>query len=169
MSASDRPRGEWEIPEHVREPRSKMARPVEIGWAELVQLPDLGLDHIRAKIDTGAATSSIHATRLTPIETDEGLMVEFWTRVHQDEPSRKFTAPAVARRKIKSSNGKVQLRYVIETRMRMGDFTWTGHLTLANRRAMAFPILIGRRALARGYRVNCARRWMLGRPEERDA
>lgn len=169
MSASDGRKGEWEIPEHVREPRSKMTSPVEIGWAELVQLPDLGLDHIRAKIDTGAATSSIHATRLNPIETDDGLMVEFWTRVHQDEPSRKFTAPAVARRKIKSSNGEVQLRYVIETRIRMGDFTWTGHLTLANRRAMAFPILIGRRALARGYRVNCARRWILGRPEERDA
>ncbi len=160
---------EWEIPERVREPRSKLPELMEIGWAELVQLPDLGLDHIRAKIDTGAATSSIHATRLNPIETDEGLMVEFWTRAHHDEPSRKFTVPAVARRKIKSSNGEVQLRYVIETRMRMGNFTWTGHLTLANRRAMAFPILIGRRALARGFRVNCARRWMLGRPEERDA
>ena len=160
---------EWEMPERAREPRSKLLQPVEIGWAELVQLPDLGLNHIRAKIDTGAATSSIHATRLKPIETDEGLMVEFWTRVHQDEPSCKITAPAVARRKIKSSNGEVQLRYVVETTMRMGDFTWTGHLTLANRRAMAFPILIGRRALARGFRVNCARRWMLGRPEERDA
>ena len=157
------------MPERPREPRSKLLQPVEIGWAELVQLPDLGLNHIRAKIDTGAATSSIHATRLKPIETDDGLMVEFWTRVHQDEPSCKITAPAVARRKIKSSNGEVQLRYVIETTMRMGDFTWTGHLTLANRRAMAFPILIGRRALARGFRVNCARRWMLGRPEERDA
>lgn len=157
------------MPERAREPRSKLLQPVEIGWAELVRLPDLGLNHIRAKIDTGAATSSIHATRLKPIETDEGLMVEFWTRVHQDEPSCKITAPAVARRKIKSSNGEVQLRYVIETTMRMGDFTWTGHLTLANRRAMAFPILIGRRALARGFRVNCARRWMLGRPEERDA
>lgn len=160
---------EWEMPERAREPRSKLSQPVEIGWAELVQLPDLGLNHIRAKIDTGAATSSIHAMRLKPIETDDGLMVEFWTRVHQDEPSCKITAPAVARRKIKSSNGEVQLRYVIETTMRMGDFTWTGHLTLANRRAMAFPILIGRRALARGFRVNCARRWMLGRPEERDA
>ena len=157
------------MPERAREPRSKLLQPVEIGWAELVQLPDLGLNHIRAKIDTGAATSSIHATRLKPIETDDGLMVEFWTRVHQDEPSCKITAPAVARRKIKSSNGEVQLRYVIETTMRMGDFTWTGHLTLANRRAMAFPILIGRRALARGFRVNCARRLMLGRPEERDA
>ena len=157
------------MPERAREPRSKLLQPVEIGWAELVQLPDLGLNHIRAKIDTGAATSSIHATRLKPIETDDGLMVEFWTRVHQDEPSCKITAPAVARRKIKSSNGEVQLRYVIETTMGMGDFTWTGHLTLANRRAMAFPILIGRRALARGFRVNCARRWMLGRPEERDA
>ncbi|WP_420605803.1 ATP-dependent zinc protease [Novosphingopyxis sp.] len=169
MSALRDKAREWEMPARVREPRGKMADSVEIGWAELVQLPDLGLDHIRAKIDTGAATSSIHATRLAPIETDDGLLVEFWTRVHKDEPARKFTAPAVARRKIKSSNGEVQLRYVIETRMRLGDFTWTGHLTLANRRAMAFPILIGRRALARGFRVNCARRWMLGRPEERDA
>ena len=66
---------EWEMPERAREPRSKLSQPVEIGWAELVQLPDLGLHNIRAKIDTGAATSSIHATRLKPIETDDAFEV----------------------------------------------------------------------------------------------
>lgn len=146
----------------------RLAEPVEIGWAECTDLPDLGLSKIRAKIDTGAATSSIHATRLRPIETENGLFVEFWFRAHKGEAARKYRAPAVAQRAIKSSNGAVELRYVIETTMKLGKFAWTGHLTLANRGKMAFPILIGRRALKRGFRVNCARKWMLGTPEETD-
>lgn len=146
----------------------RLPDPVEIGWAEVVDLPDLGLSRIRAKIDTGAATSSIHATRLRPFETDNGLFVEFWFRAHKGEAARKYRAPAVAQRAIKSSNGAVEMRYVIETTMKLGSYIWTGHLTLANRGKMAFPILIGRRALKRGFRVNCALKWVLGIPEETD-
>ncbi|MEZ5708210.1 MAG: ATP-dependent zinc protease [Blastomonas sp.] len=149
-------------------PRKRLKQPLDIGWAECVDLPDLGLHRIKAKIDTGAATSSIHATRLKPIQTPEGLFVEFWFRAHKGEAARKYRAPAVEQRPIKSSNGAVELRYVIETTMMLGSLLWTGHMTLANRGKMTFPILIGRRALKRGFKVDCARKWVLGRPEETD-
>lgn len=142
--------------------------PVDIGWSECVDLPDLGLSRIKAKIDTGAATSSIHATRVNPLMVDGQLIVEFWFRAHRREPARKYRAPGVELRHIKSSNGAVELRYVIETTMILGNVRWRGHMTLANRTTMTFPILIGRRALRRGFRVDCRRKWVFGPPEVTD-
>lgn len=157
------------VPEKIRPRRAKrLERPVEIGWAECVDLPELGLTKIKAKIDSGAATSSIHATRIRPFEHDGRPWVEFWFRAHKGEAARKFRAPVHSQRKITSSNGHSEQRYVIETTMVLGSFAWAGHMTLANRMKMAFPILIGRRALRRGFRINCAQKWLLGRPEESD-
>lgn len=141
---------------------------IDIGWVECVDLPDLGLSKIKAKIDTGAATSSIHATRVNPLIIDGNLFVEFWFRAHRREPARKYRAPGVEQRRIKSSNGAIELRYVIETTMMLGSVRWKGHMTLANRNTMNFPLLIGRRALRRGFRVDCTRKWVLGLPEETD-
>ena len=76
-------------------------------------------------------------------------------------------ARIVAKRKIRSSIGQSDQRYVIETPMTMGPLTWMGQLTLANRQSMAFPILIGRRALRRGFLVDCSKRWILGAPKPR--
>jgi len=160
-------KGAGEMPSPAR-PRKPAKAPIDIGWAECVDLPDLGLTRIKAKIDTGAATSSIHATRVRPVERNGELIVEFWFRAHKGEPARKYRAPAVEQRRIKSSNGAIELRYVIETTMMLGKVGWKGHMTLANRMTMAFPILIGRRALRRGFRVDCARKWVLGAPEESD-
>lgn len=154
----------------ARSPKKIKAKrePVDIGWCECVDLPDLGLSRIKAKIDTGAATSSIHATRVNPLIIDGQLVVEFWFRAHRGEPARKYRAPGVEQRHIKSSNGAIELRYVIETTMMLGTVRWKGHMTLANRNTMTFPILIGRRALRRGFRVDCARKWALGQPEATD-
>ncbi len=150
-----------------RTPRADR-QPIDIGWVECVDLPDLGLTKIKAKIDTGAATSSIHATRVKPLMIDGQLYVEFWFRAHRGEPARKYRAPGVEQRHIKSSNGAIELRYVIETTMMLGSVRWKGHMTLANRNTMTFPLLIGRRALRRGFRVDCTRKWVLGQPEVTD-
>lgn len=131
-------------------------------------MPQLGLHRIKAKIDSGAATSSIHATRIKPIDVDGAACVEFWFRAHKAERSSRYIAPVIEQRTVTSSNGERQLRYVIETTMQLGRLHWLGHLTLANRGKMSFPILIGRRALRRGFLVNCGHRYMLGRPEESD-
>lgn len=152
-------------------PKKKISRkpePIFIGWCECVDLPDLDLACIKAKIDTGAATSSMHATRIKPFEEDGAQWVEFWFRAHKGERAKRYRAPVYERRKIKSSNGLSEFRYVIETHIILGGKSWLGHITLANRRNMAFPMLIGRRALRRGFLVNCAQRYVLGRPEESD-
>ncbi len=138
---------------------------IEIGWCELVDIPSLGLFGVHAKMDSGAATSSIHATRIRPVVRDGQDWVEFWFRDTAGEKPRRHEARVIDRRMVKSSNGDRQDRYVIEAQLCLGNLCWLGQLTLANRRAMAFPILIGRRALRRGFLVNSGRRWILGKPE----
>ena len=137
---------------------------VEIGWCEMVDIPSLGLSQVHAKMDTGAATSSIHATRIKPISRDGRQYVEFWFRLNSVEKPKRYEAPVVDRRVVRSSNGEKQDRYVISAQFCFGKLCWNGQLTLANRRSMAFPLLIGRRTLRRGFLVNSGRRWVLGKP-----
>ncbi|TSB01492.1 ATP-dependent zinc protease family protein [Sphingorhabdus contaminans] len=137
---------------------------VEIGWCEMVDIPSLGLRHVHAKMDTGAATSSIHATRVKPLVRDGEKWVEFWFRLNAGEKPKRYEAPLIDKRLVRSSNGDRQERYVISATFCFGTLCWNGQLTLANRRSMAFPLLIGRRALRRGFLVNSERRWMLGKP-----
>ncbi|QTD55667.1 ATP-dependent zinc protease family protein [Parasphingorhabdus cellanae] len=144
--------------------RRKLKEPCEIGWCELVSLPELGIKDIHAKIDSGAATSSLHAVRIKPFERDDEQWVAFTIPKSPEFSAIDCEAKLVEKRAIKSSNGRTQQRYVIETIMQLGPLTWVGHMTLANRQSMAFPVLVGRRALKRGFLVNSAKRWLLGRP-----
>jgi hypothetical protein len=139
---------------------------VEIGWCEMVDIPSLGLQNVHAKMDTGAATSSIHATRVKPLVRDGEPWVEFWFRLNAGEKPKRYEAPLIDKRYVRSSNGDKQERYVISATFCFGTLCWNGQLTLANRRSMAFPLLIGRRALRRGFLVNSERRWMLGKPAQ---
>jgi hypothetical protein len=145
-------------------PTQRAGNKVEIGWCEMVDIPSLGLTQVHAKMDTGAATSSIHASRIKPITRDGKLCVEFWFRLNAGEKPRRYEAPVIDRRMVRSSNGEAQDRYVIAAQFCFGTLCWNGQLTLANRRSMAFPLLIGRRALRRGFLVNSGRRWVLGKP-----
>jgi len=150
--------------------KSRARNKTEIGWCELVDLPGLGLREIHAKMDTGAATSAIHATRIRPFEREGSAWVEFWFRPIPGQKARRFEAPLVDRRQVRSSNGERQHRHVIETQICLGKLCWTSQLTLANRASMAFPVLIGRRALRRGLLlVNSGRKWVLGKPAPSEA
>ena len=144
----------------------KSAKPrIEIGWCELVDIPSLGLDKVHAKMDSGAATSSIHATRIKPFERGGAAWVEFSFYASAKDHVVRLQAPVIDRRNVRSSNGKEQLRYVIAAQLCLGKLCWDGQLTLANRGSMAFPVLIGRRGLKRGFLVNSSKKWMLGKPE----
>ena len=134
----------------------------------MVDIPSLGLLQVHAKMDTGAATSSIHASRVKPITKDGKPWVEFWFRLNAGEKPRRYEAPVIDRRSVRSSNGEKQERYVISAQFCFGKICWQGQLTLANRRTMAFPLLIGRRALRRGFLVNSGRRWVLGSERTQD-
>ena len=152
----------------VNHAKTRLKTNVEIGWCELVDIPSLGLARVHAKMDSGAATSSIHASRVNSFMRDGQSWVEFWFRLNAGEKPKRCEARIVDRRIVRSSNGLRQERYVIEAQLCLGTLCWQGQLTLANRRSMAFPLLIGRRALRRGFLVNSGRSWTLGKPVRKD-
>lgn len=130
-----------------------------IGWREWVALPDFGVSRIKAKVDTGARTSALHAFRLEEFVQGDMLWARF--EIQPDQRSRlnavAVTAPIVEHRRVRSSNGVVQNRPVIRTTLHALDQQFTIDLTLANRDEMGFRMLIGRAALRRRFLVDPTR------------
>lgn len=120
-----------------------------LGREEWVALPSLGLPAIRAKIDTGAATSALHATAIRPDEREGRPLVRF--RVHpvpgRQDIAVECEAPTIGRRWIVSSNGERELRHVIQTTIACGSRQWPIAVTLTNRVAMRNRMLLGRQAI----------------------
>lgn len=147
-----------------RPPQKKRTTKVEIGWREWVAFPDLGVERINAKIDTGAKSSAIHAFRISEITIDGEEFVDFYLhpRRRRKNPEIFCRAPLVDKRMIRSSNGQQEERYVIETRLRMGERTWKIDLTLTNRDAMGFRLLIGRDALRKKFMIDPGASYLLG-------
>ena len=120
-----------------------------IGWREWVGLPDLKIDRIKAKIDTGARTSALHALQIEPFTKADEPWVSFI--VHPVQRSEDIViqceARVVSQRTVTNSGGSQQMRYVVETLLCLGDSTWPIELTLANRASLGFRMLIGRTAL----------------------
>lgn len=127
-----------------------------IGWQEWVSLPDLGVPAIKAKVDTGARTSALHAFLIEPYGPASAPMVRFG--VHPI-PGRldiaiMCEAPVIDRRDVTSSNGETEKRYFIKTPVSLGDRTWTIEIGLTNRESMAYRMLLGRTALREGMVVD---------------
>jgi ribosomal protein S6--L-glutamate ligase len=133
--------------------------PFVVGWEEWLALPDLGLPAIRAKIDTGAKTSALHAFAIEPYGPATAPMVRFGVHpIPGREDIVRFCTAAIAdRRHVTSSNGETEARYVIRTRLVLGDRDW-GEIeaTLANRESMAYRMLLGRQAIRGGLLVDPA-------------
>lgn len=148
------------------ESKPKRKRLPRIGWREWVGLPELGIDRIKAKIDTGARSSSLHAFGLETYTTDAGLhMVHL--RVHPNQRDTTTTVEAAAEitdiRWIRPSSGKRQRRPVIVTHVVVAGERFPVELTLANRDAMGFRMLLGREALRRRFLVDPARSYLTER------
>jgi hypothetical protein len=120
-----------------------------VGRRELIELPELHL-HLNAKIDTGAHSSALHAENIEVFEKDEDLWVRFITRSGgSDSPPHDVETRVHDRRRIRSSNGQAQWRYVIRSRMQLAGLDYDIDMTLVDRSQMRHPILLGRRALRR--------------------
>lgn len=154
------------MPERLR--RARLREHVTIGWCELVDLPALGLDAMHAKIDTGARTSSLHATRIRLFERDGEHWVSFRSPRSAGHGPQDCEAKLFDERRVTSSNGAIQHRYIVETTMRLGPLEWRAQLSLANRGTMAFPVLVGRRGLRRGFLIDSGKKWVLGKPPSGD-
>lgn len=139
-----------------------------IGWREWVALPDFGVEAIKAKVDTGARTSSLHAFGVQVFAVDGDEWVRF--EVHPEQRSRRGTAVVkarvVANRKVRSSTGHVQERPVIKTRLTLNGRTWPVEITLTNRDEMGFRMLLGRAALRRKFVVDPGRSFLASDPRE---
>ncbi len=123
--------------------------PFVLGWREWVALPQLGLPAVKAKIDTGAKTSALHAFSIETFGPLDAPRVRFGVHpVDYDSDVEVWcTAKVVDRRHVRSSNGQAEQRYIIETPIRIGGREWPVEISLSNRHTMAHRMLLGRTAL----------------------
>jgi hypothetical protein len=133
-----------------------------LGWREWVALPHLGGLRLEAKLDTGARTSTLHATSIEAFERDGRTWVRFVT----PGAAGPVEAPAVDHRDVRSSSGHSDRRYVIETQIVLAGDVVDVELTLTNRSRMRYPMLVGRTALAGRFAVDPARVHLAAGPEE---
>lgn len=144
--------------------------PIEIiGWREWVALPDLGISHVKAKVDTGARSSCLHAFKVTQFTRDGKAFVRF--KVHPAQRNTTKTIDAEAEvyevRSIRSSNGQVTLRPVILTTVKLLGQSWPVELTLANRDEMGFRMLLGRECFRGRFCVDAGKSYYGGKPKRR--
>jgi ribosomal protein S6--L-glutamate ligase len=133
-----------------------VAAPFILGWEEWIALPELGLPAIKAKVDTGARTSALHAVFVEPFGPKRAPKVRFGVHPIPRRADIEIvcTAPVVDRREIRSSNGEREERYVISTPLRIGDREWPIEVTLTNRDTMVYRMLLGRQAIIEGVLVD---------------
>ena len=148
-------------------PRTDGSGKIRVGWVEQVGLPGLGIERLKAKIDTGARTSALHVARMRTVGTGAGLQrrpilaitVPGGTRGRRPQVVRAAVREFVV---VRDSSGRTERRPVIETVLRLGTIERRIAVTLTNRGDMLFPMLIGRTALGPGVVVDPSRRYLLG-------
>ncbi len=130
---------------------ARLSAPFILGWEEWVVLPELGLDAIKAKVDTGARTSALHAFYVEPFGPPRARKLRFGVHPvpRRNDIAIECTARLIDLRDVRSSNGEIEARYVIETPIRIGDRQWRIEVTLANRDTMSYRMLLGRQAIPR--------------------
>lgn len=148
------------------DPQEPAIEKVVVGWREWVALPQAEVAWVKAKIDTGARSSSIHAFDLETHDVDGQEWVRFsihpWQKSDQDVAG--LSLPVLDRREVRSSNGQVEQRYAVSLDVTLAGRTITTVMTLSNRDEMGFRMLIGREALERGFLVDAALSYAGGRP-----
>ncbi len=149
-----------------RRPTDRLYRLV--GWREWVALPDLGIARIKAKVDTGARSSALHAFDLRRFQRHGEPWVRFRVHPVQRDAETVVTAeaPLVGERQVRSSSGKLTRRPVIRARLELGSASWPVEITLVRRDVMGFRMLLGRRALARHALVDPGRSFLTDTVEE---
>lgn len=140
-----------------------------VGWREWASLPDLGVDQIKVKIDTGAATSALHAEDIRITRKGKKKFVSFtiYPTQKSKEPQIRCKTELVEKREVRSSSGHSSHRPVIKTNLFLGNMFWPIEVTLVNRDVMGFRMLLGRSALRRRLLVDSGRSFVHAKPNKR--
>jgi len=141
----------------------------EIGWKEWLVLPGLGIPAIKAKVDTGARTSSLHSFHLETFKSGNTDMVRFHIHPLRNRTDIEFIcdAPILDKRMVRDSAGHTEERFVIKSNILLGEKEWPIEITLTSRDDMLFRMLLGRTALlSGGFCVNPAKTYLLGRSKK---
>lgn len=141
-----------------------------IGWQEWCALPELHLPAIKAKIDTGAKTSVLHAHEITPFYRSGSLYVSFVVYPLQKNLNftQSCTAKVIDQRMIMNSTGHQEKRYVIQTSIMMGPIVWEIDITLTDRGPLLFRMLLGRNALKGHSIIDPSKKLLLGKLSPKD-
>lgn len=138
---------------------------VTLGWREWVGLPSLGIKQVKAKIDTGARTSTLHAFEIEDFEEHGKKRVRF--KIHpvqrEDDTVIECVADVIDQRIVSDSGGHREKRWVIRTDIVIGPHTWPAEMTLTGRDNMLFRMLLGRTAMKNRARVDPARSYLVGK------
>lgn len=137
-----------------------------IGWREWVRLPELGLPWLKAKVDTGARTSCLHAFSVEPFDKNNENWIRFGIHPHQDDTKTEVYCEAkiVDQRFVSDSGGHREKRFVIETPIKLGNQQWPIEITLTNRDNMRFRMLLGRTAMQKNVSIDPDASFLLGKP-----
>lgn len=127
-----------------------------IGHIETINLPELGISQMPVRVDTGAQTSSLHVDNIENIKIKGKPGVEFdiHPEMHDVEKVIRCSALLHDVRKVKSSNGQTEQRYVIKTKAELGEHHWDIEITLTDRSDMTYLMLLGRQALSDHFYID---------------
>lgn len=141
-----------------------MSSLLTFGWREWVALPELGISRIKAKVDTGARTSALHAFDLRPFMDDGVQRIEFRIHPHQRDTQTEMTCVATVfdQRTVMDSGGHSEERWVVSTLLSIGSHSWPIEMTLTARDDMKFRMLLGRTALKNRALVNSSASYLVG-------
>lgn len=139
--------------------------PLTLGWREWVGLPELGIPRIKAKVDTGARTSALHAFELEAFEEQGRQRLRFKMHPLQRDPDTvvECFADVKDHRVVRDSGGHAEQRWVIESLLEIGDERWRIELTLTSREDMLFRMLLGRTAISGRAIVDPSRSYLQGK------
>jgi len=141
----------------------KAEEKIIIGRLESIALPQLGIDNLQVRVDTGAKTSSLHVDNIVKY-MDKGkpcVTFDLHPDIHNVDKLISCHAVISDIRKIKSSNGSSEQRYVIETPMTLGTETWPIEITLTDRADMNYLMLFGREAIGKRLLVDASQVFMV--------